>query len=51
MWFSGVGEVVGVRDGDGMGDGMIRNLHSKHFCKKKKKKKRFLNPKMTPRYL
>lgn len=33
MWFSGVGEGVGVRDGDWM----IRNLHWKHFCKKKKK--------------
>lgn len=31
------------------GDGMIRNLHSKHFCKKRKKG--FLNPKMTPRYI
>ena len=27
VWFSGVGEGVGVRDG------MIRNLHWKHFCK------------------
>jgi len=48
VWFSGIGEGVGVRDGDVM----IRNLHWKHFCKKKKKKKKsFLNPKMTPRYL
>jgi len=36
VWFSGIGEGVGVR----VGDVMIRNLHWKHFCKKKKKKKR-----------